>query len=203
MDAGTLLAFSLAYLLAVATPGLSVTALVARALGSGFVPALPMIAGLVLGDLLYLSFAALGLSVIIAQAGPLFLLIKWAGVAYLLYMAWSLWTAPAEAPVAGAQAAGSPARAFLMGLSVTLGNPKVIVFFLALLPTLVDLDGLTLVGFLELAGLTAALLTMVLTGYAALAARARRLFRSTRAIRIVNRGAGVAMAGAAVTIAAR
>ena len=92
---------------------------------------------------------------------------------------------------------------FLAGLAINLGNPKVIVFFLALLPTVVDLGDLTPLGFAELAGIIAAIASGVLTAYALAAIRARRLFTSPRAVRLVNRGSGVVMAGTAITIVAR
>jgi len=176
---------------------------VAGALAQGFWRTLPMVAGLAIGDLLYLAAAAFGLAVLAAELGTLFLLVKWAGAAYLLYMAWGLWTAPAEGPQVAAAASRSPWRGFLVALSVTLGNPKTMVFYLALLPTLIDLETLTLLGFAELAGLVVVILFAVMGAYAALAARARGLLRSPRALRLMNRGAGAVMAGAAVSIAAR
>jgi threonine/homoserine/homoserine lactone efflux protein len=94
-------------------------------------------------------------------------------------------------------------RLFLAGLAINLGNPKAIVFFLALVPTVVDLEALTPLGFVELAGIVAAVGATVLTAYTVAAARARRLFTSPRALRLVNRGSSVAMAGAAAAVAAR
>jgi threonine/homoserine/homoserine lactone efflux protein len=202
MDAATLITFALALAIAAATPGPGVAAVVARALGNGFVGTLPMVAGLVVGDLLYLGFAAFGLALVAHEFGALFLLIKWLGAAYLLYLAWAMWTAPAEAPESPS-AEPSRRRSFLAGLSVTFGNPKVMVFYLALLPTLVDLTHLTALGFVAIALIVVAVLCVVITAYAALAARARTLFRNPRAVRILNRGAGTVMVGAAVSIAAR
>ena len=64
------------------------------------------------------------------------------------------------------------ATCFATGLAINLGNPKVIVFFLALLPTVVDLGALTALGFAELALILAAIAASVLTAYALAAARA-------------------------------
>ncbi len=93
-------------------------------------------------------------------------------------------------------------RLFLAGVAVNLGNPKNIVFFLALLPTVVDIGTLTLLGFCELALIIAVIAFSVLIVYAVLAARARRLFATPGAVRLLNRGSGAVMAGAAVTMAA-
>jgi threonine/homoserine/homoserine lactone efflux protein len=95
----------------------------------------------------------------------------------------------------------SHGRLFLTGLAINLGNPKVIVFFLAPLPTVLDLGGLTPLDFTKLALIIAGIASTVLTAYALTAARARRIFTSPRAGRLLNRGSGVA--GAAITIATR
>jgi threonine/homoserine/homoserine lactone efflux protein len=204
MTAAGLLVFCMAYGLAVASPGPGIAALVARVLARGLRGAPAFIAGFLVGDLVWFAIAATGLAVLAQTFALLFTIVKYAGVAYLLYLAWKLWTAPAEASdVMGEVKAERPLRLFLGGLSLTLGNPKVIIFFLALLPTVVDLTSLDAVGFAEIAALIAVMLTAILTGYALMAAYARQLLTSPRAIRIVNRGTGVVMAGAAVTIATR
>jgi threonine/homoserine/homoserine lactone efflux protein len=204
MTIAGLLVFCMAYGLAVASPGPGVAALVARVLARGLSGAPAFIAGFVAGDLVWFAIAATGLAVLAQTFALLFTAVKYAGAAYLLYLAWKLWTAPVQASeVAREVNSERPLRLFLGGLSLTLGNPKVIVFFLALLPTVVDLASLTAVGFVELAGLIAMILTAILTGYALTAAYARQFFTSPRAIRIVNRGTGTLMAGAAVTIATR
>jgi threonine/homoserine/homoserine lactone efflux protein len=204
MTIAGLLVFCMAYGLAVASPGPGIAALVARVLARGLRGTPAFIAGFLVGDLVWFAIAATGLAVLAQTFALLFTIIKYAGVAYLLYLAWRLWTAPVEAnEVPREVKAERPLRLFLGGLSLTLGNPKVIIFFLALLPTVVDLASLSVLGFIEIAGLIAVMLTTILTGYALMAAYARQLFTSTRAIRIVNRGTGLMMAGAAVTIATR
>ena len=82
-----------------------------------------------------------------------------------------------------------------------MGNPKVMVFFLALLPTVIDLRGITPLQYLEIALAICIILTSVLTAYAVAALRARRLFSNARAVRWLNRGTGTVMAGAAVAVA--
>ena len=83
----------------------------------------------------------------------MFLVIKYAGAAYLLYIAYKIWTAPAVAKdVTAEERAEHPARLLLGGLALTLGNPKTIVFYLALLPTILDLTRITVLGFAELVG---------------------------------------------------
>lgn len=207
MDWTSLITFAVALAVAAAIPGPGVAAIVARALGTGFRPTLPMVIGLVAGDLIYLSAAALGLGMIAATFGGVFTVIRWLGAAYLVFLAIRLLLVrPEVTDLPKCQSRGTGTRgtgAFLAGFLVTLGNPKTILFYLALLPTIVDLGGLTLLGFAELAGVILIVLTSVICGYAALAARARTLFESARARRILNRIAGVAMMGAAAAIATR
>ena len=169
--------------------------------GAGGAPA--FIAGFVTGSLAWFTVAATGLAVLASSFAPVFVAIRYAGAAYLLHLAWKLWTAPARPLDAAQTSPDGRGRLFLTGAAINLGNPKVIVFFLALLPTVLDLGTLTPLGFTELAGITVAIASSVLTFYAIAAARARRLLTSTHAIRLMNRGSGAVMAGAAITMVTR
>jgi threonine/homoserine/homoserine lactone efflux protein len=77
------------------------------------------------------------------------------------------------------------------------------VFYLALLPTILDLTQVTILGYAELVAATFAVLAVVFAIYIGLAARARRLFTSPKALRILNKSTGAVMAGAAAAISAR
>ena len=198
-----LLTFCAVYTLAVATPGPGIAAIVARSLTHGFKGAPAFVAGFIVGDLAWFTVAATGLAAVAKTAAGVFVAIKWAGVVYLLYLAWKLWTAPAERIAVTEQDGQHGWRAFVSSLMLTLGNPKAILFFLALLPTVVRLEALTVSGFFAIALVICIVLPLTLGSYVFLAARTRRLFQSTRSIRALNRGAGIAIAGAAVAIATR
>ena len=178
-------------------------ALVARVLVRGTAGAFAFMFGIALGDVLWLSAAVLGLAFIAKTFAMFFLALKYLGAAYLLYLAWKLWTAPALAPEATPLKAERPLRLFAAGLSIMLGNPKVMVFYLALLPNIIDLGGISALGFLELVLVTYCVVTAVDGTYVLMAARARRLLTSPRAVRLVNRGSATVMAGAAAAIASR
>src|SRR5688572_31275430 len=147
-----LLVFAVVYVLAVATPGPGVAAVIARALAQGTRGAPAFIAGFLVGDLIWFTFAATGLAALAQTAQTLFVVVKYAGAAYLLYLAYKLWTAPAvtasDAPEM--DSGQKPFQLFLGSLALTLANPKTMVFFLALLPTVVPLEKLTLLGFAEM-----------------------------------------------------
>jgi threonine/homoserine/homoserine lactone efflux protein len=204
MDLTSLLVFTGALFVAAASPGPGIAAIVARVLGRGLNGAVAFTAGIALGDVVWLTFAVLGLAVIAQTFQGVFLVIKYAGAAYLLYLAWKLWTAPVvPRDVAPDRSDINRIRLFLAGLAVTLGNPKVMVFYLALLPNIIDLQTVTILGWLELSLVVLGVLAVVFGAYVVLAARTRRLFTSPRAMRLINRGTGAVMASAAAAIAVK
>lgn len=203
MPLSSLALFAAVYAVAVASPGPGVFALVARVLARGTRGVPAFIAGFLVGDLLWFSIAATGFALLAQSFAALFIGIRYLGAAYLAYLAWRAWTAPVE-PISGEPVHGeSGARLFLGGLALTLGNPKVVLFFLALLPTVMDLEHLTPLGMIEIAATIVAVLSATLTAYAVAAIRVRRLFVSVGARRAINRGAGTVMAGAAIAVAVR
>jgi threonine/homoserine/homoserine lactone efflux protein len=204
MDVAALVVFAGTLAVAAASPGPGVTALVARVIGRGLAGAGAFAAGLIVGDLVWLAVAILGLAVVAQTFHEAFAVIKYAGAAYLVYLAWRMWVAPVAARDIEADAhRDGRLRLFLAGLALTLGNPKVVAFYLALLPNLIDLPGVGLFGYVELAGIAVVILTTVFGAYAVAAARARALFRSPRAMRLLNRAGGTMLAGAAVAVANR
>jgi threonine/homoserine/homoserine lactone efflux protein len=202
MTLSSLILFAAIYFAAVATPGPGVAALIARVLGQGLKGVAPFIAGYFVGDMIWLTLATTGLAVIAKTFAGVFVAIKFAGAAYLLVLAWRMAAAPAVV-----EATPTPAtrgwRAFLGSLSLTLGNPKVMVFFLSIMPLVIDLRTLTVLALVELAVVCAIVIFSTLALYALAADRARTLLRSTRAVRFVHRAAGGLMAGVAVAVATR
>ncbi|TXM71739.1 LysE family translocator [Methylobacterium sp. WL69] len=203
MSIANLILFAGVYAVAVASPGPGIAALVARVLARGTGGIGAFIAGFVVGDLVWFGVAAAGMALLAQSLTVAFVALKYAGAVYLAALAWKAWTAPVEPVETPRVDADGRVRPFLGGLVLTLGNPKVILFFLALLPGVVDLEHLTLLGFAGIGATIVVVLGTVLAAYAAAAARARRVFTSVRARRAINRGAGTVMAGAAVAIATR
>jgi threonine/homoserine/homoserine lactone efflux protein len=203
MDVTGLMLFAAALAIAAGSPGPATTALVARVLVRGTSGAVAMMLGLSVGDVVWLTAAVLGLAFIAKTFAVAFIVVKYLGAAYLLYLAWKMWTAVPVQHDAPAPKAEHPLKLFLTGFSLVLGNPKAMAFYLALLPTIIDLTGVTALAYAELVMVTFAVCTVVDGGYILLAARARKLISSPRAVRLVNRGAGVLMAGAAAAVATR
>lgn len=203
MDILPLLTFAGVYSLAVASPGPAVAALLGRAMVGGGKGLPGFCAGLILGDLVWLMASALGISALAAAFQPLFLLLKWAGILFLLWMAWKLWTAPAVAPAARQPAGSSTGGGMLAGLTLALGNPKTMLFFVAILPTVMPLDRMSGQMVASLAVVAAVVMAVILGTYSWMALRLRDRLQSARAVRAVNRTSGGLLAGAALVIATR
>jgi threonine/homoserine/homoserine lactone efflux protein len=155
-----------------------------------------------IGEAIWLACAVFGLALLAQSFQLAFAALKWAGVAYLAYLAWRTWTA-ATTPAGEMPDADSPWRLFGAGLAVTHGNPKIMVFYLALLPSIVDLAAVGVVGWAELTLVMAGVLIAVDLAWVAAATQARRLFRHPAGRRLANRLSAGMMAGAAVAVAAR
>ncbi len=186
------------------SPGPGVFATVSQALSSGFRSSVGVVGGIVIGDLLFLLLAVFGLSALAYALGDLFFYIKLLGGAYLVWLGFRMWT---KVPVPLNQSHGLERRngwqRFLGGLVITLGNPKVILFYAGFLPTFIDLSELQTLDIIIIAGLVASILIVVLGTYSFAASRARVLFTSPRAIKVLNRGAGTVMIGTGIVVAAR
>jgi threonine/homoserine/homoserine lactone efflux protein len=196
--------FAVAMLVLAASPGPGVFATTARAMASGFRPALAVIWGIVLGDIIFLLFAAFGLSMVARVLGNLFFIVKICGGAYLVWLGIKIWL---QKPELVQHQQDSATRSnwgnFVSGLIITLSNPKVILFYCGFLPTFLDLSALTIIDL----ALVMVIITLVLSGvlitYAFLASRARKLFTNERAVTRLNRAAGGVMVTAGVAIAVR
>lgn len=203
MDLSSLLIFAGALIVAAGSPGPSIAALVARILAGGWRGVLPFLAAMWIGEAIWLSLAVWGLAAIAESLQLLFTVIKYLGVAYLTYLAWRMWFAPTAPQGEALPTAASGRKLFAAGMAVTLGNPKIMVFYLALLPAIIDLSAVTLVGWAELTATMFGVIIAVDLGWVLLAAQARRLLRTPRAVRAANRLSAGIMVSAAAAIAAR
>lgn len=193
MELSTWLAFFAACWAISISPGAGAVAAMTAGLNHGFRRGYITTAGLILGIWTQMLVVGVGLGAVVATSALAFQAIKWAGVAYLVYLGIQQWRAPAR-PLAEASAddALPPAsgRMIARGWMINAVNPKGTVFLLAVLPQFLDLSapltpqylvmGLTL-GFTDL---------VVMGGYTALAARVLRSLRSEAHVRATNRAFG-------------
>jgi threonine/homoserine/homoserine lactone efflux protein len=203
MDFSALLIFAGALVISAGSPGPSIAALVARVISRGTKGVVPFISAMWIGEALWLACAIFGLAMIAQTFYWAFVIIKYCGLAYLVTLAWKMWHAPVKVEQSELPDGSSSFRLFLTGLAITLGNPKIMVFYLALLPTIVDLTHVTMSGWLELTLTMFIVLAAVDLSYVAVARKARQFIRSVRAMRVANRTSALAMGGAAVMMATR
>ena len=194
------IAYATALFIAAAIPGPGIAALVGRALGSSFRATLPFIFGLALGDVIYLGIAILGLGFIAKTFAGAFLVIKVLGGLYLLYIAWAFWTAGIDPQKLEAKRARSVWGGIASGFMVTMGNPKTIVFYMALVPNVIDLTSVTPISWAALSAITVAILYLALTPYALLTSKAKSVLTSRTALRRLNQTASVLIGGAGTFI---
>lgn len=201
LPASSLIAFTLTLFVAAGSPGPTVGALVACVLTRGFRSVLPFLLAMWLGEAVWLTVAVMGLATIAAKFAMIFSVLKLLGVAYLLSLAWRMWNTTRDTELTVAREPQSAWQTFLAGLMITLGNPKIAIFYLALLPSLVNLGRITVEAWGELTVLTLLILAGVDLAWSTAAARTRQLLINRRATCITNRVGATVMAGAAVAIA--
>lgn len=205
LDLTQALTYSVALGIAAAIPGPGMAALVARSVSGGALSGFCLLSGLILGDLAYLSFAVFGLAMIAEHFLALFQLVRWGAALYLGYLAWQFWFADHQAIDVGKPVKKKELlSAAVSGLTITLGNPKTIAFYLALLPLVINLETVSLQTWgLMLVPLTVVVLLGVGALFVFAAVRIRHLLSGQRAQRRLFRGAATIMAAAAAMILVR
>lgn len=191
--------FIVPFTLAAALPGAAQGALIAQVLGRGGRDTVPFALGMVIGNAIWLMTAILGLSTLALRFVVGFLVVKWLGVAYLLFVAWKLWTSPV-----GTETATAPSeRGLIAGIFLSLGNPKAVVFFGAVLPHAFDMTSLSMSGVVLILLLGVVIDLVVQLAYLAAASRARVFIGSPRRMQAANRTAAGLLVGSATLIATR
>lgn len=195
------LAFAAAAAILIAIPGPTTLVVLGHTLSGGRALGLLSLVGVALGDVCAISLSVLGFGAILAASATAFEILKWIGAAYLVWLGIGLWRAPAAALAAPEEMRRSPREAILRSFTVTLLNPKGILFFAAFLPQFLD-PGRPL--FVQVAMLTATfvfLATTIQGGYVLAAGRARRGLVGVSAMRRLNRAGGAMLVGAGVLTA--
>jgi threonine/homoserine/homoserine lactone efflux protein len=200
----TLFAFAAAFAVFAASPGPDNVTIVARTLGRGPLAGVAYGAGTTVGILVFLVLAAAGLSALVAENAELAAWLRYAGAAVLVWFGIRLWLAdPVPPEAAPAPTRGDLLGTFASGLALNLGNPKMPVFYLAILPNVFAAGPPSAADVGLLALVVVAVEVAVVGGHVLAAQRARRLLRRPGALRLLNRGAGGVMVGAGVAVAAR
>jgi homoserine/homoserine lactone efflux protein len=185
------------------SPGAGAVAAMSAGLNHGFARGYFMSFGLIAGLMTQVVVVALGLGALIAASSLAFALIKWLGVAYLVWLGVRQWRAPATPLVTRSDAGGPVSRRALMlrGWMVNAVNPKGTVFLLAIVPQFLDLAQPLASQYLTI-GATLAFTDLVIMGaYTALASRLLRLLRTPGQMRALNRAFGSLFVAVALLLA--
>ncbi|ERS84188.1 LysE family translocator [Halomonas sp. PBN3] len=189
--------FIVPFAIAAAIPGPAQGVLICQVLSRGGRASVSFIVGMVLGNAAWLVVAMLGLAALALRFEAVFITVKWLGIAYILFVAWKLWTRDTLRGQLTSASAFSVGRGILAGSFLTLSNPKAVIFFGAVLPHAFDMTALSLseVGLILALGLGIDL--AVQFAYLAAALKVRRAASSPKVMKRVNRTSAGLMAGCA------
>ena len=138
-SSSSLIAFALICLGMVLTPGPNMIYLVSRSICQGPAAGLVSLGGVALGFVFYMLMSALGITVLVMAVPFAYDALKFAGAAYLLWLAWQAVRPGGRSPFQKRDLPkDSPRKLFMMGLVTNLLNPKAAVLYLSLLPQFVD-----------------------------------------------------------------
>ncbi|MBI1452669.1 MULTISPECIES: LysE family transporter [Acinetobacter] len=192
------LAFMLACWVISISPGAGAIASMSSGLNYGFKHGYWNALGLQLALLLQICIVAAGAGVLFATTPWAFLIVKWFGVLYLLYLAYLQWTAPAQSiDIQNNLPNKSRAKLVMYGFLVNMSNPKAIVFLLAVLPQFLDLSQPQWPQYVIMALTMISIDLIVMAGYTGLAAKVLRLLKSSKQQKYMNRTFAVLFACAA------
>jgi len=199
-----LLLFALTVLLVNATPGVDMALTVASTLRGGVRQGAAAVLGISLGCVVHTLAAAFGLAAVLAASAEAFTFVKLLGAAYLLYVAWSMLRAGLRPAAAGAAPEAAPhwRAAVLQGFWTNALNPKVALFFLALLPQFIAADAPSkTAAFLFLGSWFILQGGLFSLGLVLLVAQARRLQARAGLARLLNLGGATLFAFLAARLA--
>ncbi|MEB8431362.1 LysE family translocator [Cocleimonas sp. KMM 6892] len=196
--------FTLAIFIFGITPGPGIFAILARALNSGAKSCIPLSLGMSVSDVIYLILATFGLAAIAENYGGLFTAIRFIGAAYLMYLGWKMWTTKVDVEIQKNKVSRSSwLSSFVQGFLISASNPKVILFYIAFLPTFMDLTKLSTSDIVLVSGLTLLALMVGLMLVAVMASSVRKYLKSQKALKRLNKTAGSIMIGAGLFLVSR
>ncbi len=197
------LAFFVACWVISLSPGAGAIASMSSGLQYGFWRGYWNAIGLQFALALQIAVVAAGVGAVLATSALAFSLIKWFGVAYLLWLALKQWQAVPSMldDSAAPRPIGRPLTLMLRGFVVNASNPKAIVFILAVLPQFLDPQRDLVLQYLHMGVTMVAVDLIVMAGYTGLASRVLRLLCTPRQQRLVNRSFAAMFAGAAALLA--
>ena len=194
MSIESMITFYLAIFIFSITPGPGVFALISNSLSNDIKTSYALAFGMSISDVVYLVLAFFGLVALTQNYASVFEFIRIAGGIYLIYLGYKIWTSKIETNIKKEKVTKtSYAGNFLKGFLISASNPKVIIFYIAFLPTFVDLsvlgiNDLIVISIITLCALMNGLLFISYSAY-----RARKVLTTKKSVTILNRTAGSIM----------
>lgn len=183
------------------SPGAGAIASMSSGLNYGFRRGYWNALGLQLALIVQIIIVAAGVGVLFATTPLAFLVVKWFGVLYLLYLAYLQWTAPTQSiDIQTDQTQKSIPKLIFHGFLVNMSNPKAIVFLLAVLPQFLDLNKPQWIQYVIMAATMITIDLVVMAGYTGLAAKVLRLLKSPKQQKYMNRTFAVLFSCAAALL---
>ena len=140
MDLSTFLYFLVASVLLTIAPGPDIMYLLAKSLADGARSGIALAFGLCTGLIFHTTLVIIGVAAVIQQSPTAFAVLKYAGAAYLLYLAWGAFHAQGDLKLNTVNKSASYFKLYRRGVIMNVLNPKVLLFFLAFLPQFVNLN---------------------------------------------------------------
>ncbi len=180
-------------------PGPNIVFLVAHVLSKGNKGIAYYIFAMLLGEALWLSVAYLGLSAALGHADYVITIIKWLGAAYLIYIAYNLWKA--DTRIKGSKQEMTSKNMFASGIFLSIGNPKIMMFYVSVLPFVVRGADREFTLLLILVATMTVVVGFVYAIWLIFATKLRNLLGSPRFIGLLNKWCALLMIVCAIFIA--
>ena len=201
MTTSIILFFSMLVLALIPGPGVLIVT--ARSTTAGFRHGISTSIGVVAADFVFITFALLGLTALSSALGELFIVFKYIGAAYLIWLGLSLMISKSNRDSAKKIAEPKHGASFAAGFITTLSNPKAILFYLSFFPAFLDLASVTVFDAVLLYLITTVAIGGVMLGYAFLAHKAKSMYSGSNSSRVLKKGSGVLLIGSGLYVAAR
>lgn len=199
----TFLLFLVTTLVVVISPGPAVITVTVEAASNGFKQSTFVILGIAIANIMFFALSALGIVTLIVASSLLFSIIKWAGVAYLLYLGFSAFFSKVGGfnLTTGKKQKSSFYKVFMRGFILEISNPKALLYFSALLPQFIDVSQAIVPQLVIFCSITFVLDMFCYSCYAYLGSHSRRVAMKPFVIKLINKTAGSLLIFAGIKMA--
>lgn len=202
MDIHTYLIFTLTTGIVILSPGATAILAASQGAGNGLQRSVWGILGVTCATALYFALSATGIASLIVASNTLFQIIKWVGVAYLIYLGCTaIFSKSGGLVVKATRAARSRTSLYGQGLLVEFSNPKALIFFSAILPQFIDTSAPITPQFLTMGVTSFALQMLIYGGYAYMGDRLTQGEIKAWTVTLINKLAGGALIFAGLKMA--